>query len=328
LKETKSFCTSCATGCNTLIGTRQDVIYRQTPRENDAVNSCWMCDYGRLNFGYLEAPERLLEPQMFVNGKLAPSPWETVIRDAATQLRQFAGRQIAILASGRMTNEELWLTSRFAKLLGIELLDILPRSGPGDEILLSEDRNPNTNGAKLILGLTSEPGEKLAQIAGGIASGEIRALIAFGEDPLKLAITAEQLAALPTFIAMDILKNESTPLATAVFPSFGFAEKRGSMINRKGRLQRLNRAVAGPGAARDDWEILRDLIQACTEQNGIYSIEDVFREMSAAIPQFAGLNLSKIGDLGVQVLDLEREMAPGEPAKEKVKRRETEKASK
>jgi NADH-quinone oxidoreductase subunit G len=328
LKETKSFCTSCATGCNTLIGTRQDVIYRQTPRENDAVNSCWMCDYGRLNFGYLEAPERLLEPQMFVNGKLAPSPWETVIRDAATQLRQFAGRQIAILASGRMTNEELWLTSRFAKLLGIELLDILPRSGPGDEILLSEDRNPNTNGAKLILGLTSEPGEKLAQIAGGIASGEIRALIAFGEDPLKLAITAEQLAALPTFIAMDILKNESTPLATAVFPSLGFAEKRGSMINRKGRLQRLNRAVAGPGAARDDWEILRDLIQACTEQNGIYSIEDVFREMSAAIPQFAGLNLSKIGDLGVQVLDLEREMAPGEPAKEKVKRRETEKASK
>ena len=53
LKETKSFCTSCATGCNTIIGTREDVIYRQTPRENDAVNSCWMCDYGRLNFDYL-----------------------------------------------------------------------------------------------------------------------------------------------------------------------------------------------------------------------------------------------------------------------------------
>ena len=35
LKETKSICTSCATGCNTIIGTREDVIYRQTPREND-----------------------------------------------------------------------------------------------------------------------------------------------------------------------------------------------------------------------------------------------------------------------------------------------------
>ena len=83
------------------------------------------------------------------------------------------------------------------------------------------------------------------------------------------------------------------------------------MINGKGRLQRLNRAVAGPGQARDDWEILRDLIQACAGKNsetdsragGIYSIEDVFRQMSAAVPEFAGLNLSKIGDLGVQVME-------------------------
>ena len=42
LKETKSICTSCATGCNTIIGTRQNEIFRQTPRENNAVNSDWM----------------------------------------------------------------------------------------------------------------------------------------------------------------------------------------------------------------------------------------------------------------------------------------------
>ena len=137
-----------------------------------------------------------------------------------------------------------------------------------------------------------------------------------------------QLAALPTFIVMDILANAATPFATAILPSFGFAEKRGSMINRAGRLQRLNRAVTGPGEARDDWEILRDLIQACTEQNGIYSIEDIFREMSAAIPQFAGLNLSKIGDLGVQVFDLEASRPPAEPAQEKKKHRETTKVAK
>jgi NADH-quinone oxidoreductase subunit G len=328
LKETKSFCTSCATGCNTLIGTRQDVIYRQTPRENDAVNSSWMCDYGRLNFDYLQSDERLLEPQTFSDGKLVPSSWESAIRDAATQLKHLAGRQIAIVASGRMTNEELWLTSRLARLLGVEMLDIVPRSGPGDEILLSEDRNPNTNGATVILGLTSAPGAKLRLIAKEVAAGNIKALIALGENPLELGITTDQLSALSCFIAMDILANAATPYATAVFPSYGFAEKRGSMINRKGRLQRLNRAVTGPGAARDDWEILRDLLQACTEQNGIYSIEDVFREMSAAIPEFAGLNLSKIGDLGVQVLELQANPPSGEPAQEKVRRREKEKAAK
>ena len=218
-----------------------------------------------------------------------------------------------------MTNEELWLTARLAKLLGVELLDIVPRSGPGDDILLSEDRNPNTNGAKLILGLTNAPGEKLPLIAREISAGNLKALIALGEDPTKLGITTTQLAVLPTFIVMDILANAATAFATAVFPSFGFAEKRGSMINGKGRLQRLNRAVTGPGETRDDWEILRDLIQACSQQNGIYSIEDVFREMSAAIPEFAGLNLGKIGDLGAQVLNEKITPPPVEPAKEKVK---------
>jgi NADH-quinone oxidoreductase subunit G len=77
------------------------------------------------------------------------------------------------------------------------------------------------------------------------------------------------------------------------------------MINGKGRLQRLNRAVRGPGQARDDWEILRDLVQACSGQNSIYSIEDVFRQMSESVPQFAGLSLSKIGDHGVQILEVE-----------------------
>ncbi len=125
---------------------------------------------------------------------------------------------------------------------------------------------------------------------------------------------------------MDILSNQSTSYASAVLPSFGFAEKRGSMINGKGRLQRLNRAVRGPGQARDDWEILRDLLQVMTGANGIYTIEDVFRQMSAAVPEFAGLSLSKIGDLGVQVLNLDRSPdAPGEPSQEKVREREREK---
>jgi NADH-quinone oxidoreductase subunit G len=75
------------------------------------------------------------------------------------------------------------------------------------------------------------------------------------------------------------------------------------MINGKGRLQRLNRAVRGPGQARDDWEILRDLIQAYSGRNGIYTIEDVFRQMSETVQPLAGLSLSKIGDLGVQVLE-------------------------
>jgi NADH-quinone oxidoreductase subunit G len=302
LKETKSFCTSCATGCNTIIGTREDVIYRQTPRENDAVNSSWMCDYGRLNFGYLQSDTRLLQPEILAGDKLIPAEWNVAITHAVAQLKHFSAWEIAIIASGRMTNEELWLTSQLAKILGVDLIDIVPRTGPGDDILLSADRNPNTNGARL-LGVTSVPGAKLREIKDDVVAGRVKALIALGENPVEIGLTVEQLKALPAFIVMNILSNDATEAATALLPSFGFAEKRGSMINGKGRLQRLNRAVRGPGQARDDWEILRDLIQTYSGRNGIYSIEDVFRQMSEAVPALAGLSLSKIGDLGVQVME-------------------------
>jgi len=315
LKETKSICTSCATGCNTIIGSREDVIYRQTPRENDHVNSCWMCDFGRLNFNYLEAESRLLEPQIRSEGRLVAADWPVAIGQAALQLKQFAGPEIAIIASGRMTNEELWLTSQLAKSLGVQMIDIVPRRGPGDDILLSEDRNPNTNGARLILGSTSEPGAKLIAIAEAVKSGQIKALLMLKENAMHLGISVEQLAQLPVFIAMNVLSHEATERATVVLPACGFAEKRGSMINGKGRLQRLNRAVRPPGNARDDWEILRDLLQVIGGGDSLPSIEDVFRRISETVPQFAGLSSGDVGDLGVHILQIE-ELPPMHPSDE------------
>ena len=323
LKETKSICTSCATGCNTIIGTREDIVYRQTPRENDHVNSCWMCDYGRLNFKYLEANNRLLEPQVSNGATLMPTDWKSAINQAALQLRQFNGANIAIVASGRMTNEELWLTRKIADLLGVGYIDIVPRRGESDDILLSEYRNPNRIGARLILGLDSEPGVKLPTIAKDIKSGKISALLVLGENPTKIGIPVEHLTNLPAFAAMDILSNAGNEHATVRLPASGFAEKRGSMINGKGRLQRLNRAVRPPGNARDDWEILRDLLQALGGSNGLYTIEDVFRQMSAEVPQFAGLTLSKIGDLGVHLIkEDESPRPPVDPKAKDVERAE------
>jgi NADH-quinone oxidoreductase subunit G len=315
LKETKSICTSCATGCNTVIGSREDVIYRQTPRENDHVNSSWMCDYGRLNFKYLEAENRLLEPQIRSKGELVSADWREAIRQAALQLKQFAGPEIAIIASGRMTNEELWLTSQLAKSLGVQMMDIVPRRGRGDDILLSADRNPNTNGARLILGSTSEPGAKLMSIAEAVKSGQIKALMILKENAMHLGIAVEQLAKLPVFIVMNILANEATEKASVVLAACGFAEKRGSMITGKGRLQRLNRAVRPPGNARDDWEILRDLLQEIVGGDSLHSVDDVFRNISETVPQFAGLSLPKIGDLGVHILQME-ELPPMHPTDE------------
>src|SRR5207249_4287779 len=154
-------------------------------------------------------------PQIVSREKLVAADWRIVIAQAAEQIKQFSGPEIAIVASGRMTNEELWLTLQLARTLAVQLIDIVPRTGSGDDILLSEDRNPNTNGARL-LGVTSEPGAKLSTIADAVKSGTVKALIALGENPMRVGISAEQLSALSAFIVMDILSNDATENATVV----------------------------------------------------------------------------------------------------------------
>jgi predicted molibdopterin-dependent oxidoreductase YjgC len=111
-------------------------------------------------------------------------------------------------------------------------------------------------------------------------------------------MTEAELAHLDVIVCLDILPNTATKLATAILPGTGFAEKRGSMVNAGSRIQRLNRATQPPGQARDDWEILSDLLRAL----GVdvpQTLDGIFKEMSAAVPAFSGLTLAKLGDGGI-----------------------------
>jgi len=302
LKETKSICTGCATGCNTIIGSREQLVYRQTPRENEEVNSQWMCDQGRLGFHYIHAPERLTEPMAKIGqGKLA-TPWSELIPSLATKLRGLKPEQIAIIASGRLTNEEAFLLSEIRKTLGGSdvLCDIVPRISEADGILRSADLNPNTRGVELF-GL-SQDGKALEQIRKGVDAGRIEALLVFHESlTAQAGWPVSSLQNVKLLAVQSLLQNVTTELADYVLPGASFAEKRGSMINVNGRLQRLNKAISVPGNAMDDLQILLQLKAALGGGNGLYTIEEVFKAMVEATPAFAGLSLSKIGDLGVQM---------------------------
>ena len=303
LKETKSICTSCATGCNTTIGARENIMHRQTPRENNDVNQTWMCDYGRLNFHQHHSPERILSPIFgnTVTGNAQPD-WNKAIKEIAGALKYYPSSKVAVIASGKMTNEELFLAGKLVKALGTTQCDIVPQTGAGDTILLSADRNPNTAGAKLLGVSAADPGANLASIAEGIRSGATKALVVLGENVADAGLNEADLAKLEVLVVLSVLPNATTAVAGFVLPGAGFAEKRGSMINKHDRLQRLNRAIQPPGLARDDWEILRDLIEALTcSKTGLDTIEEVFKQMAATVPAFSGLSLSKIGDLGVQL---------------------------
>jgi len=301
LKESKSVCTSCATGCNIVIGSREEKVYRYTPRENDAVNGPWMCDAGRLNYKWIGRADRLAEVRRKnVEGRSEKTTWAVALNEIAEKLKKVQAGSVAIVASARQTNEELWLLSKLKSKLGA-ISDSVPRIGEGDKLLVNADKNPNTNGARLTGICFTEMGLNLPKIADGISRGQIKTLIVFGADVTKHGIGADLLGRLETLIVSDILPNETTKLAHCVLPGCAHAEKRGSFTNTKGRVQKFMKAVEPPGDARPEWDFLHDLVYNVTGQDGFLTIEGLFNEMAKDVPAFNGLTWAGLGDTGVTV---------------------------
>jgi NADH-quinone oxidoreductase subunit G len=296
LKETKSVCTSCATGCNIIIGSREEKIQRYTPRENDAVNGPWMCDAGRLNYKWIGRADRLKD--VLVHGE--KSTWTAALNEISDRLKKSPAGSVAIVASARQTNEEFWLISKLKSKLGA-ISDSVARVGEADKLLVSADINPNTNGARLTGICFTEIGTNIPQIASGISSGKIKTLIVFGEDLTKHGIGADLLGKLETLIVSDILPNATTKLAHYLLPGAAHAEKRGSFTNTKGRVQKFMKAVEPPGDARPEWEFLHDLVFNVTGQDGFLTIEGLFNAMAKDVPAFNGLTWASLGDTGVTV---------------------------
>jgi NADH-quinone oxidoreductase subunit G len=297
LKETKSICPSCGTGCNIVIGSREEKIYRYEPRQNDAVNVCWMCDAGRLNYQWVRREDRLAK---VAGSRLPGAGWTAALGDVSGMLKQAAPGSVALIASARQTNEELFLLKKLATRLGA-ITDSVPREGEGDRLLVHADKNPNSPGARLIGICYTEMGINLPRIAEGIKQGTIKTLIVFGEDVTKHGIGPDLLAKLDTLLVSDILPNETTKRAHYLLPGCAHAEKRGSFTNVKGRVQRFLKAVEPPGDARPEWEFLHELVHHVTGQDGFATIEGLFNQMAKEVPAFTGLTWAALGDLGVTV---------------------------
>lgn len=307
LKSTPTIDMNCGTGTNINIWTRGQQVYRITPRQNDEVNSCWMPDDARLNYKFINAPERILTPLVRTDRGAGqrPATWDATLNMVVEQLHKCAPAETAMVVSARCTNEELYMARALARQLGITKFDIVPRMGEADNMLICEDRNPNTNGAKLILNKT---GAGLAGIRRGIKNRSIRFVISIGEDlTAEAGVPEEDLRGLDYLLVMSHSENATTKQADVVLPGVTFAEKHGTMINVTGRIQRLNKAIEPLGEARPEWLIMRDLSHLlgcdCVRVIACPTSINVLEEMAEEFEPMRGLTWGSIGNEGKQILN-------------------------
>jgi NADH-quinone oxidoreductase subunit G len=239
----------------------------------------------------------------------------------ATLLRD-GGEDVVIVWSERIGSEAAAALGRVAELLGLAgrdgagLLEI--PSGANGRGLREAGVLPDA-GPGLAL-LEEEVGRDAAGIAQAAADGELTALYLLQTDPIRdqpdRALWEKALHSAALVVAhASVLTEGLREHATVIFPAESHAEKEGTVVHPDGRLQRLRIAIAHPDEVRPGWTVLAELASRAGVDIEARRSADVFAELVAAVPFYAGLTLEEIGGRGVRWPDREAASAAA-PARE------------
>jgi NADH-quinone oxidoreductase subunit G len=291
LDRTMSVCPNCSQGCNTMIETRDNVVMRMRPRPNHEVNSYFMCDYGRLNYRWINRQDRVDVPMIRHGATLAGTDWQIALAEAA---RLLSGKRAFVLASPNLSNEALHLFAELAKKTGgagaYRVLQGPEAPLPGvEDLSLRADRAANARGAEIV-GFTRSDTPLAA-----MGNGDV--LIVADEE--LAGVDAPDVAKAGAIIVIGTtLPPWARHAAAVVLPIANFAEEEGTFTNLRGRVQRFLQAKTAPGFARPSWYVLSDLL-AAIGVNANYSLaSEVFSAMAAVRAEFAGMSYDVLGAKG------------------------------
>jgi NADH-quinone oxidoreductase subunit G len=112
-----------ALGSNLFLHTRRGEVLRAVPRDNEAVNECWLSDRDRYSHQGLYAEDRAVKPLIRAGEEFREVSWEEALAKAAHILRDNAADDLGILVHPATSNEEGALLARLAEVLGTGNLD-------------------------------------------------------------------------------------------------------------------------------------------------------------------------------------------------------------
>ncbi len=101
---------------------RRGQILRAVPKKNEARNETWLSDRDRYSHFGLQAADRLLAPQIRVDGKWQTASWSDAITAAASALKE-AGSSLKALFGASSSTEEYFLGQRMTRALGSPNID-------------------------------------------------------------------------------------------------------------------------------------------------------------------------------------------------------------
>jgi formate dehydrogenase major subunit len=102
------------------------------------------------------------------------------------------------------------------------------------------------------------------------------------------------LASLEFLAVQDIFLTETAEFADVILPASSHAEKEGTYTNTDRCVQLAQQATEPPGQARNDWHVLADLANRMGYPMNYRSAAEIFAEMAALTPDYAGLSHERL----------------------------------
>ncbi|MGB5833723.1 MAG: formate dehydrogenase subunit alpha, partial [Thiohalocapsa sp.] len=169
--------------------------------------------------------------------------------------------------------------------------------------------------------LDSNPGLTVVEIMDAVTDTDpakrIRGMYIMGENPAMsdpdLNHAREALSTLEQLVVQDIFMTETAWYADVILPASAFAEKTGSFTNTDRRVQLGRQALAPPGQARQDLDIIMEMARRLGLDWHYRGPPDVFAEMRQAMPSIAGISWERLEDEGSVTYPCETEDDPGQP---------------
>jgi NADH-quinone oxidoreductase subunit G len=320
LREHKSVCADCSTGCSIHVDSNKNIVYRLRPRHNPQAQGYFMCDEGRFGFHYVNSDQRFRKPMVRREGMLAPTGWSEAIQAVRQELARAATQDATAVAgvlSPFLTCEEAYLFAKYLKGLSGQVLlalgpvpvigtdDTFPKNARGEPVepvkfTIRAEKCPNRRGVEEVLRHFQGDVVGFDDVVRGAKEGRLRAIyLAAGYPPRPNGwVSSEQAAALaktPLLVVHHLLPSRASEIASHVIPSAAWAEKDGTFVNHAGLAQGFRWAVNPVGECRTDGQVFLDLL----ERRGLLHAPTIRKELAAEVPFFAPLAVGDLGEYGV-----------------------------
>jgi len=282
LKSADSICTGCSTGCNIKLQSDKGEVYRYLPRDNEAVNQCWLCDEGRLSYKEINSEKRVLSALRKREGKFEILTSAQAVSEIAMALQRIGTDQVLVIGNAQASNENNFALKKFAEKFAPKAQLVYAKKEvehpSHDDLLIKADKNPNTQGV-IHLGFSEIHEVKAPEVV--IVLGELsekQRQKVFKEEPELVIVLATHM-------------NSSTQEADYVLPLTLFAEEEGSFTNFQRRVQKFEKALAPRSQMQPAWQWLKELSKKLGHDLKISNAEQLLQNGF-------GLNYSDLGEEG------------------------------